>query len=129
MKRAALALALLIAAPLSAQMQTPVEGVSIAESLHATIMALPDSAYRAYCITHYRRDPGQRIYIDDMRPAARAMNPDCDPRDAILLVRPYCAFSLEELHWLPVRVLYVVAMCRPNAYGMSMRRPSLERST
>lgn len=119
----------LFAAPLGAQAPTPLDTLKIRESIHAQIMALPTDTITAFCAPSYRR-ASRAVYIDTLRPAATPTNPECAPSEAHVLVRPNCVFTLAEFVQLRSRALYVVLICRPNAFGIPLHEPPpLERIT
>ena len=126
--RALLALALLVALPLPAQSVRAYRGdtLNMTPQLSAVLEATPPHETAAFCAPAYRRRGGN-LWVDSLEVAPLAANPDCDPRAAVVLVRPVCAFTVAEFIGLRYRALYVLLICRPNAVGFSLG--NLERST
>lgn len=120
----------LVAARADAQSPpVPLDTLNLRNDLHEAVMALPADTVVAFCAPQFRRDRS-RVFIDWWNPTADPTNPLCGPREAHVLVRPSCVFTLAEFLQLRVRALYVVLICRPNAFGIPLHEPPpLERIT
>lgn len=86
------------------------------------VLALPDTAARAFCVVTYTRARGI-MDVDSLVPVEPASNPTCPPRQAVLLVRPECLFTIAEFLHLRYRALYVAiwAPQRRCALGLPLR--------
>ena len=111
---------LLLATPTAAQ-QPLFDRLNVTQDVSVAIEAVPADSVVAFCATKWRRDEEEKaIYVVEMRPAERPVAPLCKSSEVPLLIRPSCVFHLfEYATWRPP---YVVILCRPNAFGIPLRR-------
>lgn len=118
MLKSALLLVVLCAPGLEAQRSLVYDTVAVTPALDRVLATLTEQSVERYCAPRYRRI-ARNIYIDSLAPAL-VTNPDCTPREALILIRPVCAFTVREFLTLQVRALYVLMICRPDAVGIPM---------
>lgn len=127
MRIATLVLAFLLASPLGAQRTgdtlVRLDTLYGSPALIAAMTTARSDTVHAYCAPVFTRWRST-VRLDSLTIAARALNPDCGPREATVLLRPDCVFSLSEFVVLRVRALYVVLICRmggqAQGYGIPL---------
>lgn len=121
MHMAAVLIMAVIAAPLGAQ-AAPDSVFRFPPAFGVYMQAQPDTVVRAFCVVTYSRYRGA-LTVDSLVVAPTATNPTCPPRQAVLLVRPLCAFTISEFLHLRYRAVYVAIWGRANGcvQGLPLR--------
>jgi hypothetical protein len=127
MRTLTLVLAFLLALPVNAQSgdSLTLDTLYASPALIAAMTAARADTVHAYCSPVFTRWRST-VRLDSLRLASRALNPDCGPREATVLLRPACVFSLGEFVVMRVRALYVVLVCRTGGqtqgYGIPLSK-------
>lgn len=120
-----IAIALALASPrVTAAQRVQLDTINSTPALDAALARA--TGMGAWCAPAYRRKD-YNVWVDSLTFVEVPFSPDCPSRDAVVLLRKDCVFTVTEYVWMRPRAVYVILLCPPMGVGIPIGL--LERPT